>query len=177
MTLMELLEAIAQKFDCTCRYESDGTTVLLENWSPAGQDVVFETKLKDPDSCEEFLEALKEHAASFDPDEEAALWLGSDGHGKNGAPYRMSDLLEDMQWAEKFFTDVARFAQKYFDEDGRLKPRTNSDNIRQASDEELAVLLQNSCCRPDLMDCPQIDDCVDCWLDWLKQEVECDDGV
>ena len=115
MTLMELLEAIAQKFDCTCRYESDGTTVLLENWSPAGQDVVFETKLKDPDSCEEFLEALKEHAASFDTDEEAALWLGSDGHGKNGAPYRMSDLLEDMQWAEKFFTDVARYAQKYFD--------------------------------------------------------------
>ena len=120
MTLMEVLEAIAQKFDCTCRYESDGTTVLRENWSSAGQDVVFETKFKDPDSCEEFLEALKEHAASFDPDEEAALWLGSDGHGKNGAPYRMSDLLEDMQWAEKFFTDVARFAQKYFDENGNI---------------------------------------------------------
>ena len=54
------------------------------------------------------------------------------------------------------------------------KPRTNADNIRQASDEELAALLQNSCCKPDLIDCPQIDDCVDCWLDWLKQEVSND---
>ena len=48
---------------------------------------------------------------------------------------------------------------------------TNADFIRAMTDEELAVLLQNSCCRPDLMDCPQIVDCEKCWLDWLKQEV------
>lgn len=115
MIIQKLLEAIAQKFDCTCQFESDGNTVLLETRSPEGQDVCFEAQLEDPESCEEFLEALKEHAANYDPDEEATLWLGSDGHGTNGAPYRMSDLLEDMQWAEKFFTDVARYAQKYFD--------------------------------------------------------------
>lgn len=120
MKIDNLIDAIADRFDCTCRFESGGTTVLLETWSPEGQDVEFETRLENPNSCEEFLDALKEHAASFDPDEEAALWLGSDGHGKNGAPYRMSDLIKDMQWAEKFFTDVARFAQKYFDENGNI---------------------------------------------------------
>lgn len=48
---------------------------------------------------------------------------------------------------------------------------TNVDRIRAMTDRELAVLLQNSCCRPDLTDCPEkIDDCEECWLDWLKQE-------
>lgn len=129
MTMEVLLEAIAQKFDCTCRFESDGNTVLLETWSPEGQDVVFEAQLEAPESCEEFIEALKEHAANYDPDEEATLWLGSDGHGKNGAPYRISDLLEDMQWAEKFFTDVTRFAQKYSDENGSLLERPRSMRV------------------------------------------------
>ena len=47
---------------------------------------------------------------------------------------------------------------------------TNADKIRKATDEKLAVVFQKGCCRPDLWDCPQ-DDCVDCWLDWLKEEV------
>lgn len=49
---------------------------------------------------------------------------------------------------------------------------TNSDRIRAMTDEELAVLLQNSCCRPDLNDCPPKFDCDECWLDWLKQEAK-----
>ena len=154
MTMEVFLEAIAQKFDCTCQFESDGTTVLLETWSPEGQDVFFEAQLEDPESCEEFLEALKEHAANYDPDEEAALWLGSDGHGKNGAPYRMSDLLEDMQWAEKFFTDVARFAQKYFDEDGNISEqprrmkvmvtRYGFIDVEASTEEEAEEIARNS---------------------------------
>jgi len=32
---------------------------------------------------------------------EAYLWLDSNGHGKNGAPYRMRDVLDDMEEAEK----------------------------------------------------------------------------
>lgn len=34
-------------------------------------------------------------------DSEAYLWLDSNGHGKNGAPYRMRDVLDDMEEAEK----------------------------------------------------------------------------
>lgn len=53
-----------------------------------------------------------------------------------------------------------------------FRQMTNADSIRAMTDEELAVLLQNSCCRPDGADCPPIDDCEKCWLDWLKQEAE-----
>lgn len=57
------------------------------------------------------------------------------------------------------------------------KPQTNADRIRAMSDEELAGFLteirnaltcvlgaDDRCSRPD-------DPCVDCWIDWLKQEV------
>lgn len=36
----------------------------------------------------------------FDADAEAYLWLDSNGHGKNGAPYRTKDVLADMEAAE-----------------------------------------------------------------------------
>lgn len=57
-------------------------------------------------------------------------------------------------------------------------PRTNADRIRAMSDEELAMLLEGCVCpkKP----CPDIDRdtptdkkrCTECWLDWLKEEVE-----
>lgn len=54
------------------------------------------------------------------------------------------------------------------------KPRTNADRIREMTDEELAKLFP-------LPDCPNgslclwedgIGFCYDCWLKWLKKEVE-----
>ena len=50
------------------------------------------------------------------------------------------------------------------------KPDTNADRIRAMSDEELLDVLGYGCpmgnkkCRAKL--------CKDCWLDWLKDEVE-----
>ncbi|SFB10173.1 hypothetical protein [Selenomonas ruminantium] len=38
---------------------------------------------------------------NFDVDEETALWIGEDGHGKNGAPYRIRDILEEFENYEK----------------------------------------------------------------------------
>lgn len=34
---------------------------------------------------------------SYDPYEEAALWIGEDGHGRNGAPHDLADILDDMK--------------------------------------------------------------------------------
>lgn len=55
------------------------------------------------------------------------------------------------------------------------KPKqTNADRIRQMSDEELAIEetakggCPHDCETPDDLDT----DCVRCWLDWLKQEVD-----
>lgn len=52
----------------------------------------------DPDTL---IKSVREYYENYDPDEEAYLWIGDDGHGRNGAPYRMRDVLDDMEEAEK----------------------------------------------------------------------------
>lgn len=59
---------------------------------------------------------------------------------------------------------------------------TNADRIRQMSDQELARLFEPLCmnaseiCKEEITyECPQIYTdvkCSECWLDWLKQEVQ-----
>ena len=41
-----------------------------------------------------------------DRDYEAYLWIGNDGHGKNGAPYHIKDIVSDMEEAEKQIHDL-----------------------------------------------------------------------
>lgn len=110
-----LLDAIADHFGCRCEFERDGKTVILQTISPAGGDVYQEFTLdgKPENHAQEVAKQLSENAENFDPDEEAALWIGSDGHGKNGAPYRLRDLLDDMDWTKQFYTDVALFASDW----------------------------------------------------------------
>lgn len=50
---------------------------------------------------------------------------------------------------------------------------TNADKIRSMTDEELASLFSDfrheHWCPPDAGDC--VEYCTDCWLAWLKQEI------
>ncbi len=60
------------------------------------------------------------------------------------------------------------------DNGNQFKPMTNADRIRTMTDEELAIEetskggCPHDCEMPDDLDT----DCVRCWLDWLKQEVD-----
>ncbi len=53
------------------------------------------------DDLDSLVGNIKEYYDNFDVDEEAYLWLDETGHGKNGAPYRMKDVVKDMEEAEK----------------------------------------------------------------------------
>lgn len=44
---------------------------------------------------------MKRYYEDFDPDYEAYLWIGDDGHGRNGAPYHIKDIVSDMEEAEE----------------------------------------------------------------------------
>ena len=55
------------------------------------------------------------------------------------------------------------------------KPKSNADRIRAMSDEELAVMFFNyhfsfTCPEQGCHDCKE--SCMDCWLEWLKEEVK-----
>lgn len=58
------------------------------------------------------------------------------------------------------------------------KATTNADRLRAMTDEEVATMFAYKCCPPIKVDrCPtkkdsEIVDCVMCWLDWLRQEVQ-----
>ena len=56
------------------------------------------------------------------------------------------------------------------------EPKTNADRIRSMTDEELAEFIEGACCPPVCytkhFDECQKEDCVPCWLAWLKKEVE-----
>lgn len=67
----------------------------ISTFSPAGQDF---SKCLSADNAEEFIDTLKEAYFDFDVSYEAYMWLGSDGHGQNGAPYDMRDVYDDMEW-------------------------------------------------------------------------------
>ena len=94
----ELLEAIeAEGWSVRPSIQDKKHIADIAVFSPAGEDFCPTIWYGDG-SAPEFVEELGEYIESYDVDEETYLWLGSDGHGKNGAPYHIKDLLADKEW-------------------------------------------------------------------------------
>jgi len=132
MKIMNEFLKLAENLGWSCNvYEarSDGKVcVELEKYSPQGQDFIA-TIWFDNDDKSDFMEQLYNYYDDFDPDEEAAKWIGEDGHGTNGAPYKLSDLLQDMEgckdmllelWHEYFYEEYPDGRPKESDEGKRL---------------------------------------------------------
>lgn len=75
----------------------------FEKFSPAGQDFNFCVTASNLDNV---TREIKERCDNFDPSEEAYLWLDDSGHGKNGAPYDMKDVYEDMEECQKMIQEL-----------------------------------------------------------------------
>lgn len=91
----------------TRKVESKGDVIdfSFQKYSDAGQDFNFSAEMKDGD-VNTLIESISDYYESYDPDEEASLWIGSDGHGKNGAPYRISDIVKDMEQCDEMMRDL-----------------------------------------------------------------------
>lgn len=74
-------------------------------YTDCGQDFSFSVDMRDGD-IDTLIESIDAYHECYDPDEEAMLWLGPDGHGKNGAPYRMTDVVKDMEQCEIFIGEL-----------------------------------------------------------------------
>ncbi len=77
----------------------------LSQSTKAGQDFNFSAEMKDGDP-DSLIKSVREYYEGFDPDEEAYLWIGEDGHGRNGAPYHIRDIVADMEDAESMVLDL-----------------------------------------------------------------------
>lgn len=69
----------------------------LGKYSPYGQDFSI---LVEGETVQELVEAVYDVYENFDVSEETYLWLDHTGHGKNGAPHEMKDVLADMEACE-----------------------------------------------------------------------------
>lgn len=58
-------------------------------------------------SLDEFIRKTQQLYECFDPDEETSLWIGPDGHGKNGAPYHIRDILNEMDALNQAYQELA----------------------------------------------------------------------
>lgn len=73
-------------------------------YSSAGQD--FHFYIHREKTLGDFVNAVLNYYDGYDPSEEAYLWLDSTGHGKNGAPYEMIDVYNDMVECKGFIYEL-----------------------------------------------------------------------
>ncbi|MCD8275366.1 MAG: hypothetical protein LUC96_10360 [Alistipes sp.] len=89
--------------------------ILFEfsKFTPAGQDFNFSATMTDGDPAT-LVEDIKRYYEGFDADEEAYLWIGPDGHGRNGAPYHIKGIVSDMEAAEEMIYQLYETLNKIF---------------------------------------------------------------
>ena len=79
----------------------DKETLELQQYTSYGQDFIFSVNRND-----DYVMQVYNYYESFDPDEEALLWVDDSGHGKNGAPYRLADIITDMEEVETMLQEL-----------------------------------------------------------------------
>ena len=76
-----------------------GKEVELESDSPAGENLIV------PVGADNFVQNVRDYAASFDVDEHVEMWVGS--RGQRGVPDTIRELLDDAEDIKKMLDELA----------------------------------------------------------------------
>lgn len=111
MTQQELIDRIieiaeSQGFSVSTEINENKVEFTFSQYTDFGQDFSFEATMKD-NNIYTLMDEVYDYYEGYDPDEEAMLWVGPDGHGKNGAPYRLTDVVKDMEQCEQMVKDLS----------------------------------------------------------------------
>ena len=68
----------------------------------------YSLEIEDVRGFDDLCKKVQESYEDFDPDYETFLLIGPDGHGKNGAPYRIRDILVEHELIESKLSDLSR---------------------------------------------------------------------
>ena len=93
----ETIENIAEL--CGWKVFIDNTTFEFEQMIGT-HDFVFAIQCEEK-SLQLFVIQLENYLKNFDVDYETSIWIGKDGHGTNGAPYHIKDILDQMYLAKE----------------------------------------------------------------------------
>ena len=94
-------------------YDKKNMIYMFSKMSPAGQDFNFEVDI----GCdiEDFARNIYKTFMDYDISCETYLWLDNTGHGKNGAPFDLEDVLEDIKACEQYIQDAHTIVCRYID--------------------------------------------------------------
>lgn len=79
----------------------DENEITFSQYTSRGQDFSFYV-----DKNKKIAEEVGNYHERYDPSEEAILWCDSSGHGKNGAPYHLKDIVADMEEAKEMVSSL-----------------------------------------------------------------------
>lgn len=110
MTQQEFVDRIieiaeSQGFSVSAETNGNDMEFTFSQYTDFGQDFSFEVTMKDND-INTLIEEIDNYYEGYDPDEETMLWVGPDGHGRNGAPYRLTDIVKDMEQCEQMIKNL-----------------------------------------------------------------------
>lgn len=74
--------------------------IEIEKVLPYNSHEMLFTLQCEKDNPSSVVDAFKQLYDNYDADYETSLWIGEDGHGKNGAPYHIETILKQMQQIE-----------------------------------------------------------------------------
>jgi hypothetical protein len=106
--LSDKLIAKFEEHDFSVLCDEDGEITFCK-YSPAGQDFSFSVNAN---TLDELLREIGRYHYYYDPSEEAYLWLDDTGHGRNGAPYDMKDVYEDMEACKEYIWEAYEIIQE-----------------------------------------------------------------
>ena len=111
-TYVEVLEPLFAKEGYHIEINND--TVTFYKTAPNGLDFSFEVDIGD--DINDFSRNINNTFMDYDVSYETYLWLDNTGHGKNGAPYELEDVLEDIKDCEQYINDAHIIVCHYIDE-------------------------------------------------------------
>lgn len=145
------------------RRDGDGGAVPLTQWAKA-QCILHGCREFSAETPEEIDEAICDCMMDF-PDCPIGLayCFAVQACHLRGRLKTYEDILFAEDGTERVTLDNLRaFCLRAYD--------TRAERFRQASDEEMAVILSEACVNRD--DCDKMSTCEQCWLDWLLSPAE-----
>ena len=91
MTAIEQIIAIAEQLGWQVKTDTDKPNLVVfdfQQYTPHPQAFSFSAEMKCNDTAS-LLQEVETYNEDFDPDYEDYLWIGTDAHDTNGAPYRI----------------------------------------------------------------------------------------
>lgn len=112
MTYLDKVIDIAEGLGWSVKTEnleghSDVIAISFQRYSNRGRDFEFEVVMPQKVIEKKLKEKIMLYWESFDVDYETYIWLDGDGHGKNGAPYHIREILEDTEDIQNHIEDLA----------------------------------------------------------------------